>query len=278
MKFLTNVNLVKNELQNARIQNLGVEPSNPVKGQIYFDTLSDTLLVWNGVEWKDGLFDYIHPDSHPASMITESTSRRFATDSEKSNWNDGYSHISLTNNPHNVTKSQVGLGSVENYGLATQIEAEAGTSNIKYMTPLRTQQAIDNSSTNVESSTTNGNITVDGSELNVYTHPLTHPASMIDESTSQRFVSDSEKSTWNGKQDALGYTPEDVANKGVANGYASLDSNTRVPLSQLPDTAKQQTYVVFDTAERDLLTGMIEGDRSYETSTGNSIFGMVLVG
>lgn len=32
----------------------------------------------------------------------------------KSNWDTAYSHTSLTNNPHGVTKSQVGLGSVNN--------------------------------------------------------------------------------------------------------------------------------------------------------------------
>ncbi|PIC65328.1 hypothetical protein CSV79_01515 [Sporosarcina sp. P13] len=53
------------------------------------------------------------------------------------------SHISNKANPHGVTKAQVGLGSVFDYGLATQAEAESGTSNAKYMTPLRTKQAID---------------------------------------------------------------------------------------------------------------------------------------
>jgi len=41
-----------------------------------------------------------------------------------------------------VTKTDVGLGSVSNYGIALQAEAEAGTSSTKYMTPLRTAQAI----------------------------------------------------------------------------------------------------------------------------------------
>lgn len=36
------------------------------------------------------------------------------------------------------------------------------------------------------------------------------------------------------KQDALGYTPENAANKGVANGYASLGVDGLVPASQLP--------------------------------------------
>lgn len=41
------------------------------------------------------------------------------------------------------------------------------------------------------------------SNANNYTHPATHPASIISESTSRRFVSDSEKNTWNGKQKAI---------------------------------------------------------------------------
>ncbi|MGG4591681.1 hypothetical protein ACLPJK_25840 [Pseudomonas aeruginosa] len=51
-------------------------------------------------------------------------------------------HINNKNNPHSVTAAQVGLGSVENYPLATQAQAEAGTANVAYMTPLRTKQAI----------------------------------------------------------------------------------------------------------------------------------------
>ena len=51
-------------------------------------------------------------------------------------------HTSNKANPHAVTKSQVGLGSVLNYGVSTQAEAQAGTSNAKYMTPLRTKEAI----------------------------------------------------------------------------------------------------------------------------------------
>jgi hypothetical protein len=51
-------------------------------------------------------------------------------------------HINDQTNPHNTTKAQVGLASVQDYGIAIQTEAEAGTSNLKYMTPLRTANAI----------------------------------------------------------------------------------------------------------------------------------------
>ena len=42
-----------------------------------------------------------------------------------------------------ISKGDIGLGSVENFGLSTKAEAEAGTVNNKYMTPLRTKEAID---------------------------------------------------------------------------------------------------------------------------------------
>jgi hypothetical protein len=69
----------------------------------------------------------------------------------KSNWRTApattleatAAHISNLNNPHGVTKEQVGLGSVQNYPAASQSEAEAGTANNRYMTPQRTKQAID---------------------------------------------------------------------------------------------------------------------------------------
>jgi hypothetical protein len=52
-------------------------------------------------------------------------------------------HVADKTNPHEVTKAQVGLGNVQNYALPSQAEAEAGASNARYMTPLRTREAIE---------------------------------------------------------------------------------------------------------------------------------------
>lgn len=52
-RFLTPIDMVKNELRNARVQNLANAPSNPVEGQIYFDTTTRAFRFYDGVEWVD---------------------------------------------------------------------------------------------------------------------------------------------------------------------------------------------------------------------------------
>lgn len=54
-KYLTNLDLNQNELQNAVVQNLASAPGSPVAGQLYFDTNGSLnhIKVYNGTGWDD---------------------------------------------------------------------------------------------------------------------------------------------------------------------------------------------------------------------------------
>jgi hypothetical protein len=63
---------------------------------------------------------------------------------------------------------------------------------------------------------------------------------------------------WSAKQNALGFTPEDSANKGVANGYVPLNASGLISTSFFPPAYlnKDQFRVVDTLAARDLLTDL----------------------
>ena len=52
--------------------------------------------------------------------------------------------------------------------------------------------------------------------------------------TTDGYLSSTDWNTFNNKQANLGYTPENLANKGINNGYASLGGDGKVPSTQLP--------------------------------------------
>lgn len=51
-KFLTNLDLNKNQIQNAVIQPLASAPANPAQFQIYTNSTDSIIYQWDGTKWK----------------------------------------------------------------------------------------------------------------------------------------------------------------------------------------------------------------------------------
>lgn len=61
MKFLTSIDLLQNELQNAVIQPLATAPANAVAGQIYYNSTKKTLEQFDGTAWNTVGKEYTLP-------------------------------------------------------------------------------------------------------------------------------------------------------------------------------------------------------------------------
>jgi hypothetical protein len=52
-KFLTNLDLTKNQIVNVALHNLASAPGTPVQGQVYFNTTDKKIYYWDSTAWID---------------------------------------------------------------------------------------------------------------------------------------------------------------------------------------------------------------------------------
>jgi len=130
------------------------------------------------------------------------------------------------------------LGSLENYTLPVATDLILG--GVKQGSNITI--AVDGTITaNAQPQVQADWSTSDNIDISFIKNKPTIPTKLSDlsEDTTHRVVTDTEKSTWNGKQDTLTFTPENTANKGQANGYAPLDVNGKIALSLLPSSVME---------------------------------------
>ena len=69
-KYLSNIDLSSNELQNAVIHPLGTAPSGPSEGQVYYNTGQDKVYVYNGTAWISIAGDITEIQSATTGQLT----------------------------------------------------------------------------------------------------------------------------------------------------------------------------------------------------------------
>jgi len=80
IKYLVDIDLNKNQLTQAALQNLVTAPGSPATGQIYWDTVLDTARVWDGSAWLDLGSDGITNLGYTASPTDGTVSSDTGTD------------------------------------------------------------------------------------------------------------------------------------------------------------------------------------------------------
>jgi len=126
MKYLTNLDLNKNQLLNVVLQQLATAPANPVMGQKYFNTTSKREFVYNGTEWvaNDGIGATMTGDSI-ISAINGSTTL-IDDDNLSINVNNAITKAHNTHSISDVTGLQTALdGKVDDSQVLTNVPVGA---------------------------------------------------------------------------------------------------------------------------------------------------------
>ena len=201
---------------------------------------------------EDNANAYTHPATHPASMITETSEKRFVSDTEKASWNAKATESFVTEAIANAQLNGGQGGSVDLSGYVTT--TALNTALNEKVDKVSGKSLSTNDYTNAEKTKLAGI----EANANNYTHPSSHPASIITETTSKRFVTDNEKATWNNKVDKIsgkGLSTNDYTNaeknklQGIAvnaNNYTHPDKH---PASIITESTTQQFVTAAQKTE-----------------------------
>ncbi len=134
-KFLVSIDLNKNELQNAVIQNLGTAPGTPLAGQIYFNTGDGEIYYYDGSAWVSVLNESEIISGTFAARPAAGVPGRlyFATDQQILYFDDGTAWAQVANFGNVSAQTSYGAssgnGSANTYSRSDHTHGTPGLSN-----------------------------------------------------------------------------------------------------------------------------------------------------
>ncbi len=290
-KWFNNIDLQQNELQNGVIQNLEGDPSNGRAGQIYYNTTDKGYRYHNGTAWVSITAQAVKSikagnglTSSGTGTVTISLGDPSASGAA-SGTTYGSNGVTETSHTHQVRISAATTDTPGVIELATDAEAETGTDttraiNAKQLAKAK-QSAINSAKVTIQTSNgiTGGSTTPGNSFTLSGVDALTTAKGVVQLATQDEV---------NAGTDAKKVITPATLRKGKASGVASLDANSKIITSQLPDYLLGQvmyggnastvatTTVVSPSAslktKKNITTASISIENS-ETSTKNNTYG-----
>lgn len=139
---LIDLNLNRNELQNAVIQNLSTAPSNPIEGLMYYNTNDNIAYIYDGTVWRNtmstGDYTFVNGLEELSGQDAGKVQLKLATGS-----NAGNVVFTANNNGLAGTVNDASTSSKGVIEIATDAEAEAGSSEVLAINPKQLANAID---------------------------------------------------------------------------------------------------------------------------------------
>ena len=239
-KWFNNIDLQQNELQNGVIQNLAADPTSGKAGQIYYNTVDKGYRYHNGTAWvsitAEAVKSIVAGDGLTSSgtgTVTINLGTPSASGYSGSDANTyGSNSVTADSHTHQINLPDASTSTKGVIELATDAEATEGTDttraiNAKQLAAAK-QSAINSAKVTIQTSNgiTGGSTTPGNSFTLSGVDALTTAKGVVQLAT---------QSEVNAGTDTKKVITPATLGKGKASGVASLDANSKIITSQLPD-------------------------------------------